>query len=221
MTFVNLSLLAGTALVAVPIVLHLIMRRKPRYLEFPALRFIQKRHDTNQRRLRLRHLLLLLLRAGGDRAAGLRPGPAEREVRRAPWAARRRRWPRRWCSTPRRAWSTATRTTPGWRPPGDFGHWLLAQLPPESQIAVLDTRLGPRPRSRSTAAAAQRIERLETVANSQPLPAVIEEAVRLLGQSQLRRKEIYVFTDLSRGAWPSEAARLQDRLAGSPASAST
>ena len=64
MTFVNLSLLAGTALIAVPIVLHLIMRRKPTLLEFPALRFIQKRHDMNRRRLRLRHLLLLLLRAG-------------------------------------------------------------------------------------------------------------------------------------------------------------
>jgi len=40
MTFVNPLLLAGTALVALPIVLHLIMRRKPKLLEFPALRFI-------------------------------------------------------------------------------------------------------------------------------------------------------------------------------------
>ena len=63
MTFINPLLLAGTALVAIPIVLHLIMRRKPRHLEFPALRFLLRRHDTNQRRLRLRHLLLLLLRA--------------------------------------------------------------------------------------------------------------------------------------------------------------
>ncbi|KKK70018.1 hypothetical protein LCGC14_2928190, partial [marine sediment metagenome] len=63
MTFVTPLLLAGTALIALPIVLHLIMRRKPKLLEFPALRFIQKQHDVNQRRLRLRHLLLLLLRA--------------------------------------------------------------------------------------------------------------------------------------------------------------
>ena len=40
MTFVNLSLLAGSALIAVPIVLHMIMRRRPTLLEFPALRFI-------------------------------------------------------------------------------------------------------------------------------------------------------------------------------------
>ena len=54
MTFVNLSLVAGTALVALPIVLHLIMRRKAKLMEFPALRFVRKRHDANRRRLRLR-----------------------------------------------------------------------------------------------------------------------------------------------------------------------
>ena len=64
MTFVNFALLSGAGLIVIPIILHLIMRQRPKLLEFPALRFIQKRHDTNQRRLRLRHLLLLLLRAG-------------------------------------------------------------------------------------------------------------------------------------------------------------
>ena len=63
MSFVNPLLLAGTSLVAIPIVLHLMMRRKPRHFEFPAIRFLQKRHDVNQRRLRLRHLVLLALRA--------------------------------------------------------------------------------------------------------------------------------------------------------------
>ena len=52
MTFLNLSLLGGAALVVLPVVLHLIMRQKPQRLEFPALRFIQKRHEANRRRLR-------------------------------------------------------------------------------------------------------------------------------------------------------------------------
>ena len=62
MTFVNVSLLAGAALVAIPIVLHFILRQKPKSLIFPALRFIQERRETNRRRLKLRHWLLLLLR---------------------------------------------------------------------------------------------------------------------------------------------------------------
>ncbi len=62
-TFVNLSLLAlGGLFVAIPILLHLAMRQKPKHLIFPALRFLQQRETTNRRRLQLRQWLLLLLR---------------------------------------------------------------------------------------------------------------------------------------------------------------
>src|SRR5437867_1529612 len=60
--FLNPWLLLGAAAVAVPVVLHLIMRQQPQRLEFPALRFIRQREQSNKRRMRLRHLLLLLLR---------------------------------------------------------------------------------------------------------------------------------------------------------------
>lgn len=62
MAFVNLSLLFGTLLVGVPIVLHLVMRPQPKPYLFPAIRFIQPRQEANRRSLRLRHWLLLLLR---------------------------------------------------------------------------------------------------------------------------------------------------------------
>ena len=62
MAFVNASLLIGTTLIAVPIVLHLILRQRPRQLEFPAVRFLQKRREANRRRFLLRHWALLLLR---------------------------------------------------------------------------------------------------------------------------------------------------------------
>ena len=60
--FVTPSLLLGLALVAVPVILHLIMRSQPKRLVFPALQFIKQRRDVNRRRLQLRHWLLLLLR---------------------------------------------------------------------------------------------------------------------------------------------------------------
>ena len=62
MTFIHPLLLGGLVLVGIPIVLHLIMRQQPKHLIFPAFRFLQLRHRTNQRKLRLRHLLLLALR---------------------------------------------------------------------------------------------------------------------------------------------------------------
>ncbi|NBU41094.1 MAG: hypothetical protein EBS51_09905, partial [Planctomycetia bacterium] len=62
LSFLTPALLGGAALVAVPIVLHLAMRRRPVPHIFPALRLLQERAVANRRRLRLRHILLLVVR---------------------------------------------------------------------------------------------------------------------------------------------------------------
>ena len=54
MTFLHAAFLGGTLAIAVPIVLHMIMRKQPKHLEFPALRFIKLRENSNRRRVRLR-----------------------------------------------------------------------------------------------------------------------------------------------------------------------
>jgi hypothetical protein len=55
-------LIATAALVGLPILLHLIMKQEPKRLLFPAVRFLEKRRKINQRKMRLRHFLLLLMR---------------------------------------------------------------------------------------------------------------------------------------------------------------
>jgi Aerotolerance regulator N-terminal len=62
MSFIHPLLLAGLVLLGLPVVIHLIMRQQPKHLLFPALRFLKLQQRTNQRKLRLRHLLLLILR---------------------------------------------------------------------------------------------------------------------------------------------------------------
>jgi hypothetical protein len=62
MTFIHPLLLGGLLLVGVPVLIHLIMQQKPRHLLFPAFRFLLQKHRINQRRLRVRHLILLALR---------------------------------------------------------------------------------------------------------------------------------------------------------------
>lgn len=62
MSLLNPALIFGLVCAAIPVVLHLMMRAKPKKLIFPALRLIQKRRRQNVRRIRLRHLWLLLLR---------------------------------------------------------------------------------------------------------------------------------------------------------------
>lgn len=62
MSFLNPAYLLALGLVLVPVVLHLLLKAKPKKLIFPALRLIQSRKQQNSRRFRLRHLWLLLLR---------------------------------------------------------------------------------------------------------------------------------------------------------------
>src|SRR5689334_7389392 len=62
MTFVNVTLLFGGMLAAAPILIHLMMRRQPRRMIFPAIRYVAERLDANRRTLQLRHWLLLALR---------------------------------------------------------------------------------------------------------------------------------------------------------------
>ncbi|MCX7395602.1 MAG: VWA domain-containing protein [Planctomycetales bacterium] len=62
MSLLNPALLVGLGLAAIPILLHLLVRAKPKRLVFPALRLILQRQKQNTRRMHLRHIWLLLLR---------------------------------------------------------------------------------------------------------------------------------------------------------------
>lgn len=62
MSLIHPAILFGLGLVAIPVVLHFLLRSKPKKLPFPALRLIQILRINNVRRIRLRHLWLLLLR---------------------------------------------------------------------------------------------------------------------------------------------------------------
>ncbi len=212
LNFANVALLSGAGLIVIPIILHLIMRQRPKLLEFPALRFIQKRHDTNQRRLRLRHLLLLLLRAGAIALLALalaRPSiklSSRLGSQEAPVAAALI-----FDSGPHMEYLHEKKTR--LEAAQEIGQWLLAQLPPESQIAVFDSGAAPYGFDADRGLSKQRIERLESVPNPRSLNQIVSEAADVLKKSDLPAKEIYVFTDLSRASWRAdEAARLQDRL---------
>jgi len=235
MTFANPLFLAGTALVALPIVLHLIMRQRPKLLEFPALRFIRKRHDVNRRRLLLRHILLLLLRAGAIALLAFAlalPSIHFSGVlgsQEAPVAA-----VLVFDTSPRMEYRHDNKTR--MQTAREIGQWIVAQLPDKSELAVIDTRALPgEPYSEDPSEAEiagldatvapgvlhddrglakQQIERLTSVADSLPVTGALKRALQLAAGSDLARKEIYVFTDLSRMAWPGDsAAALRSALA--------
>src|SRR5207302_826857 len=61
-TFLHPLALLGLAAAAIPALLHLLERRTPPEAEFPPLRYLRDAERQSARRLRLRHLLLLILR---------------------------------------------------------------------------------------------------------------------------------------------------------------
>lgn len=64
MSLINPAILFGLGLAVIPVLLHFLMKAKPKKLVFPALQLIRNRRKTNSQRMRLKHFWLLLLRVG-------------------------------------------------------------------------------------------------------------------------------------------------------------
>ena len=212
MEFVHPALLAGAALAAVPIVLHLVMRQKPQHLQFPALRFLKQRREANRRRMRLRHWLLLLLRVA---AVVLLAAALSRPSLKATGGIADQDAPVRavfvFDTSARMQYRQQNQTR--LEHSQEIALWLLGELPAESRVAVLDSRSSAGVFQVDLGAARQRIERLETMAVARPLFTTLEESVRLLSEESAEGGEMYVFTDLTQAAWTGGSAeRLREAL---------
>ncbi|MEI6238862.1 MAG: BatA domain-containing protein [Planctomycetia bacterium] len=200
LSFLTPMLLAGTALVVVPVVLHMIMRRKPVKHDFPALRFLRERAVANRRRLRLNHLLLLLVRMAA--LVLLAFALARPTLRGAGWLADAEGPVAAvfvFDTAPRMQLREANRSR--LVQAAEMARVLVGKLPPTSKVAVVDTTGGPAAFSPTIAAATARVERLAGGTPGTTLAGAMAEGLRLLESVQLARREMYVFTDCSRGAW--------------------
>ena len=159
LSFITPMLVGGAALVAVPLVLHLIMRRKPVPHAFPALRFLRERAVANRRRLQVSHILLLALRMAA--LALLALALARPVLRGAGWLADG--------EGPVAAafvFDTASRMAlregnqTRLERAEELARVLLAKLPEGSKVAVLDTAGDAAGFSATPAAASARIDRL-------------------------------------------------------------
>jgi hypothetical protein len=215
MTFVHPLLLGGLALVGIPVLIHLMMRQKPKRLPFPAFRFLLQKHRTNQTRLRLRHLLLLLLRMAVIAAlclALVRPALTGGVLPPI---------------TPDRPVSAVllidtsysmeynsggkSRLDEARRRAGE----LLDELPDGSKVAVLDSAEAGGEWQLSAAQARDRVAGLKLRHDNAPLTRQIEQAYRLFAEldrtqenpAEAPPKALYVFSDRTRGCWDEAAAK--------------
>lgn len=276
MAFVNLSLLLGGLLTAIPVVLHLVMRQQPKRLMFPAMQFLRQRRETNQRKLQLKHWLLLALRCGAIVLLALafaRPSVVsavagqwmlivlvgagllvvagltivsivQRKGRllvgalaaitlasvvafaamivglvnqnagvllgdeQAPVAA-----VMIFDTSPHMEYRYQNQTRSDIAQ--EMGNWLIGQFPPDSEVAVLDSRQSPAVFAVDLASARKSIDRLQVTEVSEPLPSVVSKGLNLLASSEKTRKEVYLFTDLASSAWKDPTGSLAKTLEAS------
>ena len=85
MTFAAPLFLLAALAAAIPVVLHMVQRRKAKDLPFPTLRFLRRSAEKTRRRKRIHDALADGASGGGAAAAGRRPGPAHRDQSRRLW----------------------------------------------------------------------------------------------------------------------------------------
>ncbi len=201
-TFVSPWLLAGGLLIGIPIVLHLVMRQRPRPHVFPALRFLRPRREANRRRLRLRHWLLLLLRCAAIlllalavarpvfHSAGLLSGG------RGPVAAAVVIDTR-----PRMLYRHRNQTR--LEVAQQLGREILRELPRDSDLVVLDSASGRTRFDVDRGAAAGRIDQLQVTLAGQDLLDTLDNALGVVKSSDKQHQEVFVLTDLAAADWQS------------------
>jgi Aerotolerance regulator N-terminal len=214
MTFIHLYMLGGALLVGVPVLLHLIMRQKPKQLAFPAFRFLRQKLLVNRRKLRLQNLLLLLLRmllilllclalARPRVQSGKIPFTADQEVT-AVFVFDTR---------PSMEYGVGTQTR--LEEAKARARELLSETAAGSSIAILDSSEEPLPADEENrewlgvAAARTRVDNLRIRPGNWPLNRQLKHACDLLekrGQNaDTQPRFLYVFSDRTSASWDGKA----------------
>lgn len=222
MTFIHPLLLGGLLLAGIPILLHLIMRQQPKHLFFPAMRFLLQKRKTNQRKLQLRHLLLLAMRIllialmclalARPRIFSDRFIPISADQPVAAVLLFDTSYSMEYASGRSRLEEAKQR-----------GFDLLDVLPQNSRVAVVDTAQRGAEWLATPSLAREKIAALELRPANEPitnqLPLAYDLLVRLLQEEEISgalRPFIYIFSDRAQACWDQRPLenlqRLRDRV---------
>ncbi len=99
----------------------------------------------------------------------------------------------------------------------DQGRWLISQLPLNSKVAIMESKVENPFFSVDISAARKRLNTLDINYASEPLPDSLQQAVKFLSEkTDFERKEVYVFTDLTRVSWNTSGDSLRLALEEHP-----
>lgn len=209
MAFLFPWVLAAAGAAAAPVVIHLVLRNRPKRIVLPTMRFVKKTHRESVSMLKLRHLLLLAMRMAAIIllaaliARARVSAPAGLTGRRDPVAAvfvvdnsgsmSLRRQGRTRLDDARRLASELLDALPD----GSRSAVVASSGPPLRGGFLADRRL-----------AGERIAAVRQTPGADPLAVAISRAGELCRDADLPRRELYVLTDMTQPAWRDGAGRI-------------
>jgi hypothetical protein len=214
MTFIHPLLLGGLLLAGIPVLIHLIMRQKPKRLPFPAFQFLLQKHRTNQRSLRLRHLILLALRIALIVAMCLALArPLLTGI--LPWGEQPAAVVLLFDTSYSMEYTVAGKTRLD--EAKERALEILKDLPEGSRVAVLDSAEDGGEESRTIDLARQRIGELKLKHANKPLNQQIVQSYSLFSELEKNPNNpdeplprfLYIFSDRTTACWDPGAASSQ------------
>ena len=201
-TFLFGGILIAATAAAAPVIIHLIMRSKPREHPFPALRFVKKTHRATLSKLKLKHILLLLMRMAAIALIALLIARAQLPA---------------WTSVTDSSLPVAAvfviddSASMGYRFQGRtllargqaLSREVIDSLPNRSRVAVLRTS---NPAAKVAflgvlKLAAQQITEIEPTSSHAAVAPAVARAAAILQKIDLPRKEVYVVSDMTAQSW--------------------
>jgi len=210
-TLLHAGLAAGAALAALPVILHLFMKQKPKHIIFPALRLIRERQKRAKKQLKIKNwlllaarMLLLILMALAlaqptlNSESSLGTGEVPTALALVFDTSLSMEYTERGKDRLAEAKVRA----------GE----ILKKSTDDSEVYVIDSADPVKPLAMNPASALKRIEGLTLRAANRPLNASLVQANQTVAASKLARREVYVLTDLTASSWELTSTRTTEVL---------
>ena len=210
-SLLNAGLAAGAAAAAVPFVLHLIMKQKPKHIIFPALQLIRERQKRSRKKLKVKNWLLLLARMAlfALMALALARPTLYTEV---PLGDQEVDTAMAFVIDTSLSMQYTDRGVDRLKEAKTRAAEILKKATDRSEIFVIDSAEPSRPLPISPTLALKRIDALTLRAANRPLNSSLVQAYAAVGASKLPRREVYVLSDLAQSGWDLASTKVVEEL---------
>ena len=199
-SLIHAGMAGGAALAALPVILHLFMKQKPKRVIFPALRLIRERQKRSRKKLKVKNWLLLLARMAVLALMALalaRPrvvtqaSVGDADVPTAIGMV--------FDTSQSMSYTQPDKSRLDLAKEWAFEH--LKKTPSSSVVYVVDSAEPGVPPPLSPAAARKRIEGLEIRPANRLLNSAVGQAYAAVTASDKPSHEVYILTDLAQSSW--------------------